>query len=224
MLTVTSLYSLIGALFTVGLLADSAYILKLNAFMGVKASCILPLAIIGFVYLVYSGPPPSKTEQAETTENKFRSSLVNLLEQPVLFKWAFVSAVLLTIFAVYVMRTGNEVVVPPSTLELKFRVLLDNILGVRPRTKEFLLGQPFLLLLFYLGYRGNAYLPLLLLGAIGQISIVNTFCHLHTPLVVSMLRFFNGFWSGIIIGLILILLLNLAVRWCKANEHCKDTG
>jgi len=224
MLAVTSLYSLVGALFTVGLLADSAYILKMNSFMGVKAATVLPLAIIGLAFLVYSGPPPSKIEQEETNENNFRSGLVKLLNQPVLLKWAFAGVALLAIFAVYVMRTGNETVVPPSTLELKFRVLLDNFLGVRPRTKEFLLGQPFLLLLFYLGYRNNAYLPLLLLGAIGQISIVNTFCHLHTPLVVSMLRFFNGLWSGIIIGLILILLLNLAVRWCKTHEHCKNTG
>ncbi|HAU31249.1 MAG TPA: hypothetical protein DCW46_02995 [Desulfotomaculum sp.] len=224
MLAVTCVYSLIGALFTVGLLSDSAYILKLNSFMGVKAAHILPLAIIGLIFLVYSGTPPSKAEQAETSGNKFRSSLANLLDQPVLIKWALAGAVLLAILAVYVMRTGNEVVVHPSTLELKFRALLDNFLGVRPRTKEFLLGQPFLLLLFYTGYRGNACLPLLLLGAIGQISIVNTFAHLHTPLLVSLLRFFNGFWSGIIIGLVLILILNLAVRWRKANEHCKDTG
>ncbi|MFA5383531.1 MAG: DUF5693 family protein [Eubacteriales bacterium] len=224
MLAVTSSYSLIGALFTVGLLFDSAYILKLDAFMGVKAAHILPLAIIGLIFSVYSGPPPSKTEQAETNANKFRSSLANLLDKPVLLKWALAGAVFLAILAVYVMRTGNEVVLPPSTLELKFRALLDSFLGVRPRTKEFLLGQPFLLLLFYIGYRGNACLPLLILGAVGQISIVNTFAHLHTPLAVSMLRFFNGFWSGIIIGLVLILLLNLAVRWCKANEYCKDTG
>lgn len=224
MLAVTCLYSLIGALFTVGLLSDSAYILKMNAFMGVKAAHILPLAIIGLVFVVYSGPPPSKTKQAETNGNKFWSGLTNLLDQPVLIKLALAGAVLLAILAVYVLRTGNEVVVPPSTLELKLRVLLDNFLGVRPRTKEFLLGQPFLLMLFYTGYKGNAYLPLLLIGAIGQISIVNTFAHLHTPLLVSLLRFFNGFWSGIIIGLILILLLNLAVRWYKANEHCKDAG
>jgi hypothetical protein len=223
MLAVTSLYSLIGALFTVGLLSDSAYILKINAFMGVKAAVILPLAIIGLFFLIYSGPPPSKKEQEETTGNKFRSNLVSLLDRPVLIKWALAGAVLLAVLAVYVMRTGNEVVVPPSTLELKFRALLDNFLGVRPRTKEFLLGTPFLMLLFYTGYRNNAYLPFLILGAIGQISIVNTFAHLHTPLLVSLLRFFNGFWSGIIVGFVLILLLNLARRWYKAYEHCKDT-
>ncbi len=224
MLAITCMYSLIGALFTVGLLSDTAYILKMDSFMGVKAAVVLPLAIIGLFFLVYSGPPPSKTEQAKTTGNNFWSGLASLLDRPVLIKWAIAGAVLLAIFAIYVMRTGNEVVLPPSTLELKFRALLDNFLEVRPRTKEFLLGQPFLLVLFYTGYRGNVYLPLLLLGTIGQISIVNTFAHLHTPLLVSMLRFFNGLWSGIIIGLVLILLLNLAIRWYKAYEHCKDTG
>jgi len=90
--------------------------------------------------------------------------------------------------------------------------LLDNLLGVRPRTKEFLLGHPLLLLLFYLGFRDNRFQPLLLAGVIGQVSLVNTYAHIHTPLLVSLLRSFNGLWLGIIGGLVLIVMWKLGAR------------
>lgn len=213
MLLRTSLYSLVGALFTVGLLADSAYLLKLNQFMGVKIAHVLPLLLVGGVFYVFSGPPQSGKQEETSLLTLFAGRLSGLLNQPVLVKWAMVAAVLLAMLAVYVMRTGNEVVMTPSTLELKIRTLLDNILWVRPRTKEFLLGHPLLLLLFYTGYRDNRYLPLLLLGTIGQISLVNTFAHIHTPLLVSLLRLFNGLWLGILSGLILILAWKLTLNW-----------
>jgi hypothetical protein len=47
-------------------------------------------------------------------------------------------------------------------------------------------------------------LPLLLLGIIGQVGMLNSFCHLHTPLKLTFLRTFHGLWAGGIIGLILI--------------------
>lgn len=202
-LLVTTFVSLIGALFTVGLLADTAFMLKLDQFMGVKAAAVLPLLLVAIVIYI----------RAERRSSGYR--LDRLLNQPVVVKWALVSTILLIIMAVFVMRTGNDIVMAPSALELKFRTLLDTILGVRPRTKEFLIGHPFLLLLFYTGYRDNRYLPLLLLGAIGQISLVNTFAHIHTPLYISLLRLFNGLWLGILFGLILILIWKLALEWGK---------
>jgi hypothetical protein len=208
MLLRTSLYSLVGALFTMGLLADSAYLLKLNQFMGVKVAHVLPLLLVGGVFYIFSGPPLSGKQ-----EPSLLARLSGFLNQPVLVKWALVAVVLSAMLAVYIIRTGNEVVMAPSTLELKTRTLLDNILGVRPRTKEFLLGHPLLLLLFYTGYRDNRYLPLLLLGTVGQISLVNTFAHIHTPLLISLLRLFNGLWLGILSGLVLILAWKLALHW-----------
>ncbi|NTV53688.1 MAG: hypothetical protein HGA76_11865, partial [Candidatus Firestonebacteria bacterium] len=75
----------------------------------------------------------------------------------------------------------------------------------RPRFKEFMLGYPWLLL--GLGARRleafkSAGWPKLLLvvGLLGPISLINSFCHLHTPLLVSMLRSFHGLWLGTLIG------------------------
>jgi membrane protein DedA with SNARE-associated domain len=101
---------------------------------------------------------------------------------------------------------------------------MDNILGVRPRTKEFALGHPLMLLLCYLGYRNNRFLPILLLGAIGQVSLVNTFAHIHTPLLVSALRTVNGLWLGIIIGLILIGIVTAVLRYRKKRQQKQHTG
>jgi hypothetical protein len=47
-------------------------------------------------------------------------------------------------------------------------------------------------------------LLLLLLGAVGQASLVNTFCHLHTPLLISLVRTANGLWLGLAIGSLVV--------------------
>ena len=59
----------------------------------------------------------------------------------------------------------------------------------RPRFKD-LIGHPALLIAFTLaarGYRKWAF-PFLLVGAIGMSSMLDAFCHLHTPLVVALTR------------------------------------
>ncbi|MDS1029666.1 DUF5693 family protein [Bacillota bacterium LX-D] len=188
----TSCISLIGALLMVGLLADSNFMLKLDQFSGVKIAHLIPIVlIIGALFWRL---------EKHNLWHKIREILnANLKVFMVLM------AVFLTLaLAIYIMRTGNDAA-PVSGLELTFRSWLDKILLVRPRTKEFLIGHPLMLLSFYLGYK-HRYLPLLVLGIIGQISMVNTFAHIHTPLVISLLRAFHGLWLGILIGVILILL------------------
>ena len=88
------------------------------------------------------------------------------------------------------------------------RSLLETILIARPRTKEFLIGHPALMLAVVLALRDRrTWLPLAaLIGAIGQISLLNTFCHFHIPLYLSLLRSVHGVWIGAIIGVLVILL------------------
>ncbi|MFN3690701.1 MAG: DUF5693 family protein, partial [Fimbriimonadales bacterium] len=51
------------------------------------------------------------------------------------------------------------------------------------------------------------WLPLLmLLATIGQVSIVNTFCHLHSPLLVSLQRTGWGILIGVGLGFALLAL------------------
>lgn len=195
-----SLFSLLGALFAVGLLADASFMLKLDQFVGVKLAHVIPLVIL----LLYF---PLLLAKGQGLEEKART----LLEHPLKVGLALAAGAMAIAVAVYVLRTGNEGMAV-SGLELQFRSMLDQFLGVRPRTKEFLLGHPALLLLLLYGYRDNRFLPLLLLGAIGQASLVNTFAHVHTPLVISLLRAFNGIWIGILLGLAVYFGIKLLAR------------
>ena len=198
----TSLVSLVGALLMVGLLADVGFMLKLDWFAGVKLAHLLPLLVL-VVYFFFTVRPREMTWAAHAKE---------FLNSPVTVILGAVAGVLAVIAALYLIRTGNEGVGLVSSLETQMRSALDSLLGVRPRTKEFLLGHPLLLLLFYAGYRDNRYMPLLFLGAIGQVSLINTFAHIHTPLMVSLARAFNGLWLGALMGLALIAALLIAKK------------
>lgn len=196
--------SLVGAAFMVGLLSDTGFIIKLDQFAGVKLAHAVPLLL---VVLYFAFRPRDGTG--------WLTGLRRFLDRPILMKYAAVAAVAAVVGAVYLMRTGNEPTMLVSGLEMKLRTVLEQVLVVRPRTKEFLLGHPWLLLLLFTGYLDARYLPLVALGVIGQISLVNTFAHLHTPLLVSLFRAFNGVWLGVIIGLALIAAWFFAERWQK---------
>ncbi len=207
-LVLMSLYSLVGALLMVGLFAEISFMLKLNQFSGVKAAHIVPL-VVGAAYFTY----------LTADGQKLSERIAGLAKKPVTVGLAAAGIVLLAAVAVYLLRTGNEGM-SVSAVELQFRTWLNEVLGVRPRTKEFLLGHPAMLVLLYFGYRDNRFLPLLVLGIIGQISLVNTFAHIHTPLLVSLIRFFNGLWLGILIGAAVILGYKLLEKFARRYaEH-----
>lgn len=200
----TSLISLIGALLLVGLLADVNFMLKLDQFSGVKLAHILPLLIVAFVLFW------------RMEKKNWAKRIVEFLQLKITVGWAILAAVFAVGFFIYITRTGNSGAA--SGLELQLRSFLEQVLLVRPRTKEFLIGHPLLLLTFYLGYK-HWLMPLLFLGAIGQISMVNTFAHVHTPVAVSLFRAFNGLWLGIVIGIILIIAYRLIADWGRRLFH-----
>jgi hypothetical protein len=83
------------------------------------------------------------------------------------------------------------------------RDALETWLGARPRFKEFALGHPLLIggLLLWKKTSSEQKISwlvrlLLLGGLIGQISIINTFTHYHTPLIWGILRTVHGAWIG----------------------------
>lgn len=51
---------------------------------------------------------------------------------------------------------------------------------------------------------------LVLMGLLGQISLLNSFAHLHTPLVVTLVRTVHGLWLGSLVGSAVPALLALA--------------
>ena len=129
---------------------------------------------------------------------------------------------------ILIMRSGNDSGIGVSTLELKFRAVLDQVFGVRPRTKEVLIGHPFLLLGLARMAAGKRFgrWVILSIGAIGVTSIVNTFSHLHTPLEISLIRTLHGLWVGAVLGALLYVACEIieAFRAKLASPAARDDG
>lgn len=209
--------SLVGGLFVVGLLSDRDFMVKTYQFMGIKAAHVLPLLglalVMGLDFL--AGQEPWR-EQWDRAVGRLR----RLANQPLLI-WQLLALGLAGVaLLLLVARTGNDPGVGVSGLEMRLRGLLDQVLLVRPRTKEFLVGHPVLYLGLALGpLLGRRALALLLLiGAIGQVSLVNTFCHLHTPLHVSLIRAVNGLWVGLILGVALAVVVKRLLPRSRPTE------
>ncbi|MGI6361664.1 MAG: DUF5693 family protein [Bacillota bacterium] len=202
-----SLLSLIGAVLMIGLLSDSSFMQGSTIFAGVKAAHLIPLLLIAvWAVLLQDG------------QKKGMLGLKDLMAQPLNIGMLILGGILVTVMVFYLIRTGNDNPAAVSSFERTFRAALDSLMGVRPRTKEFLLGHPLMLILCYWGYRNNFFLPVLVLASIGQVSMVNTFAHIHTPLLISVLRTVNGLVLGIVIGLILLAVVYIIVRYIKKKR------
>ncbi|NMB39392.1 MAG: hypothetical protein GX994_07480 [Firmicutes bacterium] len=184
--------SLAGALLVVGMLGGTDFLIKLAVFRGVKLMHFAPVVVIIGIGLAIEELPLNSLKQIKpvllqglrntfTAKNIFRLALIGLIA------------------AVYLLRTDNFIL-PVSNIELIMRESLERILYVRPRIKEFMFGHPALVLLL----AGEKKHPLLLGAAVvGQLSLVNTFTHIHTPIILSVIRGFYGLVFGFVIGWIL---------------------
>ncbi len=161
-------------------LSGVEYYMYFYTFRGVKLALLVPVLYAGAAYLYIFG----------IQIPKIRLSALSVL--------AFVLLASATgaVVLVYLMRSGNSSV---SGAEIAFRDWIDTLLGIRPRTKEFLIGYPsFLLALWYFKYtRQSVFLLALTLG-VGILagSVVNSFCHVFTPTLSIYQRSINGIILG----------------------------
>lgn len=188
-----------GALTIIGVLSKTSYGMGIDIFAGVKLAHILPIILV-VVLLMW--------KDHGLDYNYYK----RLLNNKVTYLAVAIIGILGVVLLVYTSRTGNTGQI--SGFEAQFRQLLDTVLGVRPRTKEFLIGHPIMIALLYFGYK-ELYIPFLVLGTIGQISLVNTYAHLHTPIMISILRSVYGIGIGIVIGIILIYVIKFACKVIK---------
>jgi hypothetical protein len=191
-LPMASLVSLAGGLGAAAVLNDHLHLLKIEAFTGVKVAHFAPVLLVALIALFA------------------RIDFKTWIREPIRWGVALGLIVIASALGYMLVRTGNESAGAVSGLEVQFRALLEETLYTRPRTKEFLIGHPALWLgLALLIYtRKNQGLPwleavaaaLLVLGTIGQTSMVNTLLHLHTPLTLSLARIAIGLVIGGIVG------------------------
>ena len=179
--------SIIGGFLIAGLCSNIEYLLKLEQFYGVKLAFIIPL-VISVVWAM----------------KKYGKSVFALLQKPMTVVSVIILAAVVVSLFLYIIRSDNTTLLKPTALEDGVRTFLENTLVARPRNKEFLVGYPAALLFVLLLMRKElVLLPLLALFVqMGQVSVVNTFCHFHTHFLLTLLRVANGLWLGILVGLL----------------------
>lgn len=184
-----SMITFAGGLMMASLLSFTPFMIKSNQFSGVKVAHIIPLLLIPLILLFW---------------NKGGcKNIKKILNMAIEYKVAIIGVFGAAILGYYILRTGNQGTGLVSGFEENLRESLKQYLGVRPRTKEFLIGYPFLMLLAYLGLNKKTWL-LLFPAIIGQISLANTYAHIHTPIAISLQRSALGLIIGLALGLILV--------------------
>lgn len=198
--------SIIGGILIAGIYSNIEYLLKFEQFRGVKLAFIVPL-IFAVVWSL----------------KKYGKNVFTLLQKPMTIISAIIIAGVLACLALYIIRSGNSLILKPTAIEDSFRTFLENTIVARPRNKEFLVGYPAALLFVMLALRKEfVLLPLMgLFVQMGQVSVVNTMCHFHTPILLSILRIINGLWLGTVIGLICVFIwrsLQILVTYGKGKQ------
>lgn len=156
------------------------FVLRIHQYFGVKVSLALPPLLV-LLYLF-------KSRLLGMSIGQFFLDHLKRFELLILGIVA-VGAVL------YLTRSGNFPLLPAGSLESLMRGVLERMLFMRPRTKEFLIGYPALWLLsvFPLSAFRPAYQVVLWLAvAVGFTTFLNSFSHLHTPFLFVLLRFGNA--------------------------------
>jgi len=179
----------IGVFLLIGILADHRYMLGVETFRGVKLALVAPLAIVSLYFVLKQG------------RGGLRERIAYFLNTEVKMVSIVAGVFLMGALAVFVARSGNFVL-PVPAFEKHIRNLLEAVLFIRPRTKEFLVGYPFLFLsaVYYLRGGTKWLWVLAAVGTIAPVSVINTFSHIHTPLIISMMRTVNGMVLGLIFG------------------------
>lgn len=186
-----------GGLALASFFSVAGYMLRLSTFSGVRLTLVMPPVLVLLHDLKRRIHP---------------ESLVEFLSRPPVWGELILMMVLLAGVAIMLVRSGNVSSTP--AFEESMRLALEKYLIARPRTKEVFVGYPCLLLLSYLLKNGMLvrYRELLRVGvAAGYSSVVNSFCHFHTPLTLILLREFNGLWCGVIVGVVLVLVVKFVL-------------
>ncbi len=196
--------SAVGALFLAALFSNPRFILGIQIFSGVKIAFILPLLLIGLFFFL-------RPHRLASIGYVFKRLFVSPVKSG-----ALIAALFCVLFVfVLLLRSGNYISFSVPGFETGMREWLETALRVRPRTKEFLIGYPLLLFAFLQVDRRISRQWIwffLCIGSVGLISLVNSFCHFHTPLSVTLYRSVVGVGIGIVLGIAYFWAVELVLR------------
>jgi Family of unknown function (DUF5693) len=187
--------AILGGFFVAALLSQATFMIEVQQFLGTKVLLAGPPLILLILY-------------AFTPVFGMRQRLGEVASSP-LRAWQFFAILVLAAAAVLLLiRSGNQPDIGVSGFEQHLRGVLTTLVGARPRFKEFLVGYPALVLLPALtpAHRRTIGWLIILAAGIALSDVIDTFSHIHTPLLVTVLRIVNGLLFGLIAGIIVQLI------------------
>ena len=219
----TILTAFCGSLLATSALSQLSYMIEMDLYRGVKIMQLIPIGLFILAYLLVYAYEETGARDAVLAHvgprgekgrvKRFNAYFAQVMKTPMQLAWfvaivviAVAAVFLLLVFVYYIYRTGNSTTTPET--ELAFRNFLENTLIARPRTKEMLIGWPMLMLFIWSLRRGMKFLPMVFgMGmSIGLVSVVNTFLHIRTPFLLSLLRTGWGILFGLLIGLAAVVI------------------
>lgn len=204
-LLVTGVLSMTGAAYLSGALSDVSYFLEFEIFRGIKLTFVLPLILVAVAFLQRFNVVDELRKNVPATQQ-----IKELLDKSVSVKALLALMIVAGAFVVLIARSGHTSGMPVSGAEIKIRALLEQIFYARPRSKEIFFGHPAFMLAFAAflkKFPKSICFVLVMAGTIGQSSMVETFAHMRTPILMSFVRGLDGLIPGAIIGAVLIVVL-----------------
>lgn len=198
--------SLVGAAFLSAILTDSRFLLEIDIYRGVKLTFILPVIFTALLFIKRYDLLQVVGKGLQTLWKR----LNGLLDTGLTFRHVVVLLVLMFIAYYFVGRSGHTGGVPVPAIELKMRAFLEQLMYARPREKEFMIGHPMFFLAVLAVYRCAPrwwQFALTCAAVIGQGSLVQTFCHMRTPVVMSFVRALDGYAVGVVFGVAGVLVI-----------------
>lgn len=211
-LFVCGMISYVGAAYLSASLADTEYLLEVNIFRGIKLTFILPIVLVAIGFLQRFDVFDGKMDDTEGFLEQFK----RILDVPVKVKTLLGLFLVLVAAVVLVARSGHTMGMPVSATELKFRAFLEQAMYARPRTKEFMIGHPAFLLAAMAWFRKwptMVLFVLVMVATIGQGSMVETFAHMRSPILMSTARGLGGLVLGAGVGAICMILVDMWLKY-----------
>jgi hypothetical protein len=216
LLIVSVIIVLIGGIMTAAPISEIRYMLEMDIFRGVKAAQLIPIAFFPLAYLAYYGFGAMKTKPGKLE----MSDLKDMMNSSIKIWMVVIGMLGVAVGAYYILRTGHDSTLMPSTFEMLMRNNLEADLIARPRTKEFLFAFPAIMLLVYTSIRKFDIWPIIfgVASVIGLTSVVNTFMHIRTPIYLGLARTGYSLLFGLIVGIIGILVFEGIYTLLKKNK------
>lgn len=214
-LMISVLISGVGGVFIGALLSGSEYVLKLDVFRGVKLSFILPILVFCFAYVIKCG---IYTDEEDRPLNIFIQAK-KLFDSSITVKYAFAGLIVVIGLMLVVMRSGNTLISSASSIEITIRNFLEKYLVARPRTKELIAFPVLMFVVFFARFRLKEFgLFSMLVAMIGIENVINSFCHIRMPVVVTTLSSIYSLIFAIIIGSIGVVVVYKVMSKLKGGS------